>query len=133
MQPLILQGSQDMDISPTYSPEIEVFELYFSKLEESIAHPELLANELYLQDVISKGVHNNTKMGPSARYRATKLVTAVGDKILVNPAVLHKFLSIVRGDPSLVYIADAISDHYRKYSQESCVTSICSQTCYHMK
>ena len=52
--------------------------------------------------------------GPSTYCRASKLVAAVKDQIMVNSSVLHKFLSVVRGDPSLVYIADAMSDHYRK-------------------
>ena len=55
-------------------------------------------------------------MGSPAPYRASKLVAAVEDQIIVDPSVLPKFLSVVRGDPSLVYIADAMSDHYRKYN-----------------
>ena len=47
--------------------------------------------------------------------KESKLVAAVEDQIAVNPSVFHKFLSMLRGDPSLVYIADAMSDHYRKY------------------
>ena len=53
--------------------------------------------------------------GPSIYCRASKLVAAVKDQIVVNPSVFNKFLSVVREDPSLVYIADAMSDHYRKY------------------
>ena len=55
---------------------------------------------------------------PSTYYRASKLVAAVKDQIVINPSVLHKFLSVVRRDPSLVYIADAMSDHYRKCNRE---------------
>ena len=50
--------------------------------------------------------------------RASKLVAAIKDQIVMNPSVLHKFLSVVRRDPSLVYIADAMSDHYRKCDGE---------------
>ena len=100
----------------TDSPELKVYKLHFSKLVESISHPERLANELYSHDVISKGVHNEALhiMGPSAYYRASKLVAAVEDQIAVNPSILHKFLLVVRRDASLVYIADAMSDHYSK-------------------
>ena len=49
-------------------------------------------------------------MGSPPTYRAAKLVAAVEDQIVVNPSVLNKFLSVVGGDPSLVYIADALSD-----------------------
>ena len=106
-----------MDASPKYdSPELKVFKLYFSKLVESISHPEQLSVQLYSQDVISKAVRDEAMhiMGPPAPYRASKLVAAVEDQIMADSSVLWKFLSVVRRDPSLVYIADAMSDHYRK-------------------
>ena len=108
-----------MDASNNHnSPELKVFKLYFSTLVESIPHPERLANELYSHDVISKGVRDEAlhTLGPSPYYRASKLVAAVENQIILNPLVLHTFLSVVRGDSSLVYVADAISDHYRKCS-----------------
>ena len=84
---------------------------------ECISHPERLAFELYSQDMISIKLCDETMkiIGPSTYCRASKLVAAVKDQIMANPSVLHKFLSVVRGDPSLVYIADAMSDHYGKY------------------
>ena len=83
----------------------------------SISHPERLAFELHSQDMISAQVRDETLkiMGPSTRCRASKLIAAVKDQITMNPSALYKFLSVVRGDPSLVYIADAMSDHYSKY------------------
>ena len=84
----------------------------------SISHPERLAFELHSQEMISTQVCDETMKitGPSMYCRALKLVSAVKDQITKNPSVLHKFLSVVIRDPSLVYIADAISDHYRKYA-----------------
>ena len=81
---------------------------------DSISHPEQLAIELYSHDMISTQVCDEVMKITGQYCRATKLVAAVKDKIIVNPFVLHKFLSVVRGDPSLVYIADAMSNHYRK-------------------
>ena len=83
---------------------------------ESISHPEQLAFELYSQEMISKSVCGETmKITEHLTYcKESKLVAAVEDQIAVNPSVFHKFLSMLRGDPSLVYIADAMSDHYRK-------------------
>ena len=49
-------------------------------------------------------------------FKESKLVAAVEDQIAVNPSDFHKFLSMLREDPSLVYIADAMSDLYRKCS-----------------
>ena len=84
---------------------------------ESISHPEMLAFELQSQQMISAQVHETMKItGPSTYERASKLVGAVKDQIMANPSVLHKFLSVMRRDPSLVYIADVMSDHYRKYN-----------------
>ena len=85
---------------------------------ESISHPERLAFELHSQDMISTQVRDETlKITRASTYdRASKLLAAVKDQIVVNPPVLDKFLSVVRRDPSLVYIADAMSDSYRKYN-----------------
>ena len=87
---------------------------------ESISRPERLAFELHSQEMISVQVRDETMKitGPSTYCRASKLLTAVKDQITVNPSVLHKFLSVVRRDPSLVYIADAMSDHYRKCNRK---------------
>ena len=85
---------------------------------ESISHPERLAFELHSQEMISLRVRDETMKftGPSTYCRTSKLVAAVKDQITKNSSVFHKFLSVVIRDPSLVYIADAMSDHYRKYN-----------------
>ena len=87
---------------------------------ESISYPERLAFELHSQEMISTQVRDETMKitGPSMYYRASKLVAAMKDQIVMHTSVLHKFLSVVRRDPSLVYIADAMSDHYRKCNGE---------------
>ena len=96
---------------------------------ESISHPEQLAFELHLQQMISTQLRDETmKMtGPSTYCRASKLVAAVKNQIVANPSVLDKFLSVVRGDPSLVYIADAMSDSYREciVSSVRCINLCC--------
>ena len=98
------------------NPELRVFKHYFSKLSAAIVQPERLANELYVQDVVSKEVLNETMhiMGTSAYTRTTKLLSAVECPIKLNPAAFHTFVSVLRGEPSLVYLADAMSDEYRK-------------------
>ena len=83
---------------------------------ESISHPEQLAVQLYSHGLINKAARDEAMhiIGSPAPYRASKLVAAVEDQIMVDSSVLWKFLSMVRRDSSLVYIADAMSDHYRK-------------------
>ena len=68
--------------------------------------------------MISKAVRDEAmhSMESPAPYRPSRLVAAVEDQIIMNPSILPKFLSVVRRDPSLVYIADAMSDDYRKYN-----------------
>ena len=105
---------------PLYSPALKVFNLYFNKMVESISHPEQLAYELYSQDMISRRVcyDASESIGLPTYCRASKLVAAVKDQIIVCPSALHVFLMVIRRDPSLIYIADAMSDHYRKCSEE---------------
>ena len=93
-----------------------MFKLYFSKLTAAIPHPEQLAIELYSQDVVSKEVRDEAMqiMGSAAYYRTAKLLSAVEGPIQLKPGTLDTFLSVLRGDPSLVYLADAMSDEYRK-------------------
>ena len=107
-----------MDASPKYnSPELKVFKLYFSKLVESIS--PWLANELYSNDLISRQLHKDlVGTSGSESQKVCKLLLAVEDQIVVNPSVLHKFQSVMRGEPSLVHLADAMSDHYSKCSGE---------------
>ena len=55
-----------------------------------------------------------TIMGLSVYQKTTKILAAVECQILVNPVTLHNFLSVLREDSSLVYIADDMLDEYRK-------------------
>ena len=86
--------------------------------------------------MISKQVHDDTMKitGPSTCDRTSKLVAAVKDQVTKNSSVFHKFLSVVRRDPSLVYIADAMSDHYRKCNGELLhnYVFVCCYTCSHV-
>jgi len=98
------------------SPTAELFRCYFSKLAAAILYPERLANELYSKNVVSAGVRDEMNViGQSSYHKTTRLLAAVECKIKENPGSLHTFLSILREDPSLVYIADAMSDEYRKF------------------
>lgn len=100
--------------SKHYGPEMRAFKLYFSKLVGSI--PMGMAAEFYSNDLISlelfKAVEGTTGIPES--QKVTKILLAVQDQIVVNPSILQKFLSVVRANPSLLYIADAVSDLYRK-------------------
>jgi len=96
------------------NPEQRVFKLNFSKLVNSI--PPSLATEFYSNDLISREVHKAAigTTGLLDSQKVAKVLLAVEDQIMVNPASFHKFMTVLRADPSLVYIADALSDQYRK-------------------
>ena len=76
-----------------------------------------LANELCSNDLISRQLYKDV-VGTtgSESQKVCRLLLAVEDQIVVNPSVLHKFLSVMRRDPSLVHITDTMSDHYGKCS-----------------
>ena len=84
-------------------------EVFFSKLAESISNPEQLAADLYSQGVISKEIHQKAING-SSHDMAARLVATVKTRILEHRSVLDTFLSILREHPSLVCLANALSD-----------------------
>ena len=96
------------------SPEQRVFQLYFSKLVASV--PPSLATEFYSNDLISRELHKAVvdTTGLSDSQKVTKVLLAVEGQVVVNPSIFHKFVAVIRADPSLVHIADVISDEYRK-------------------
>ena len=108
-------GSLTAELTERSSPELSVFKRYFSKLAAAIVHPERLANELYAQDRVSEEFRKEVNtMGPSAYNRTMKLLSAIECLIELNPGTFHTFISVLREDSSLVYLADAMSDEYRK-------------------
>lgn len=54
-------------------------------------------------------------MGQSSYRKTTRLLAAVESQIRVNPGTLHTFLSVLREDPTLVPIADVMSDEIEEY------------------
>jgi len=106
--------------SKHYGPEMRAFKLYFSKLVGSI--PLEMAAEFYSNDLISRELHKTvvditgskkvTKVTESKMV--TKVLLAVEGQMVMNPSVFHKFVAVMRTDPSLVHIADVLSDQYRK-------------------
>lgn len=93
-----------MSASPKdYHPELRVFKHYFDELVNSI--PPSLAME-FKTEVDTTGLPES--------QRVSKLLNTVEDQMVVNPSIFHKFVTVLRADPSLVHIADALSDEYRK-------------------
>ena len=82
--------------------EFEAFQKCSADLIRGIQDPELLAWELFSNDVISETVMNEVGMaGLSGVQRKTKLLTAVRDQIAVDPAKFQKLLLVLRKQPPL--------------------------------
>lgn len=97
------------------TPTAQLFKVYFSKLAAAILDPERLANELYSKDLVGAGVRKEmTVIGQPSYHKTTRLLSAVECQIEMNPDSLHTFLLVLREDPSLVYLADAMSYEYSK-------------------
>jgi len=96
------------------SPEQRVFQLYFSKLVACV--PSSLATEFYSNDLISRELHKAIvdTIGLSESQKVKKILLAVEGQMVANPSVFHKFVAVMRTDPSLVHIADVLSDRYSK-------------------
>ena len=84
------------------SAEFEGFQKCSADLIRGIQDPELLAWELFSNDVISETVMNEVGMvGLSGVQRKTKLLSAVRDQIAVDPAKFQKLLLVLRKQPPL--------------------------------
>ena len=82
--------------------EFEAFQKCSTDLIRGIQDPELLACELFSNDVISETVMHEVGMaGLSGVQRKTKLLTAVRDQIAVDPAKFQKLLLVLRKQPPL--------------------------------
>ena len=82
--------------------EFEAFQKCSADLIRGIQDPELLAWELFSNDVISETVMNEVGMaGLSGVQRKTKLLSAVRDQIAVDPAKFQKLLLVLRKQPPL--------------------------------
>ena len=98
------------------SEESEAFRKCSADLMKEIQDPELLVWELYSSDVISKKeVDEVSVAGLSAMQRKTRLLSAVGDQIAVDPAKFLNFLLVLREQPPLKDILEKLKATYRSH------------------
>lgn len=116
-----------MEHSPKFnSRELRVFKVYFSKLVavDFVTDPVYLAAGLHSQDVISVGDLTEVMNTDAMTLGIAKLLVTVERQILVKPASLYKFLSVMRTDPSFADITDRIADECRKCAHTIVMNSI---------
>ena len=98
------------------SEESEAFRKCSADLIKKIQDPELLAWELYSSNIISKKQVDEVSMvGLSAVQIKTRLLSAVGDQIAVNPAKFQNLLKVLRKQPSLKDIVKKLKETYRTH------------------
>ena len=91
----------------------EAFRKCSADLIRGIQDPELLAWELYSDDVVSETVVDEVSVvGLSGVQRKTKLLSAVRDQIAVDPAKFQNLLQALRKQPPLKDVADKLETIY---------------------
>ena len=91
----------------------EAFRKCSADLIRGIQDPELLAWELYSDDVVSETVVDEVSvMGLSSVQRKTRLLSAVRDQIAVDPAKFQNLLLALRKRPPLKDVAEKLETIY---------------------
>ena len=85
----------------------EAFRKCSADLIRGIQDPELLAWELYSDEIVSETVVDEVSVvGLSGVQRKTRLLSAVRDLIAVDPAKFQNLLLVLRNQPQLKGVAE---------------------------
>ena len=97
------------------SAESEAFRKCSADLIREIQEPELLAWELYSDDIIPDMVVDKVSVvGLSGVQRKTRLLTAVRDQIAVDRKKFQKLLQVLRSQHSLKVVAEKLQTTYNR-------------------
>ena len=103
----------------TSSAESEAFRKYSADLIREIQDPELLAWELYSDDVISQtGMDKVSMVGLSSVQRKTRLLDAVRLQIATDPTKFQNLLKVLRNQPQLKDVAEKLKTAYESQREE---------------
>ena len=81
-----------------------------------IQDPELLAWELYSDEVISEVVVDEMSVvGLSTVQKKTRLLSAVRNQIAVDPAKFQNLLLVIRNQPQLKAVAQKLKTTYESH------------------
>ena len=95
------------------SAESEAFRKCSADLLRGIQDPEILAWELYSNDVMSATIMEKVSVvGLSDVQRKTRLINAVRAQIIVHPAKFQNLLLALRRQPSLNEVAEKLNTAY---------------------
>lgn len=92
----------------------EAFRKCSSDLLRGIQDPELLAWELYSDDVVSETVVDEVSvLGLSAFQRKTKLLSAVRNEIAVDSAKFQNLLTVLKKKPPLKSVVEKLETTFK--------------------
>ena len=98
-----------------FNPAYETFRKHSADLLTVIQDPEVLAWELYAENVISPAVRDAVNNTMHERgERTSRLLAAVDSRIAVDPRVFDVFLSILAKRPSISDLCRRMKDTYGK-------------------
>ena len=96
------------------SAESEAFRKCSTDLLRGIQDPELLAWELYSDDVVSETVVDEVSvLGLSANQRKSKLLSAVRNEIAVDPTKFQNLLTALKKKPPLKSVAEKLETIFK--------------------
>ena len=99
----------------------EAFRKCSAELLIGIQNPELLAWQLYSDEVVSETVADEVSVvGLSAVQRKTRLLSAVRDQITVDPNKFQNLLQALRKQPPLKDVADKLETIYNNCGMYAC-------------
>ena len=101
------------------SAEFEAFRKCSADLIRKIQDPELLAWELYSDNILSQtAIDEVSVVELSTMQRKTKLLNAVRLQIVFDPTKFQNFLQVLRKQPSLEGVAEKLKTTYESNLQE---------------
>ena len=105
-----------MKRAATLSEESEAFQKCSADLIREIQEPELLAWDLFASSTISKKQVDEVSMvGLSVVHRKARLLSAVGEQIVVDPANFQNLLLVLGKQPPLKDTVDKLKTLYRTH------------------
>ena len=113
-------------LNPVAGPNAasEAFRKCSTDLLRGIQDPELLAWELYSDDVVSETVVDEVSvLGLSAFQRKTKLLSAVRNEIAVDSTKFQSLLTALKKKPPLKSVVEKLETTFK-----TCGTYICTRS-----
>ena len=99
----------------SFNPAYETFRKHSADLLMVIQDPEVLAWELYAQNIIPAAVRDAAAYVMHEKgVRTSNLLAAVESKIKVDPGAFDVFLSVLAKQPSMSDLCERMKDTYGK-------------------